>query len=69
MVSLLSFASGVKAYIFVSWLHPYKEQKLVVVGEKKMAMFDDMEKKDKLLLYPHSIDWKNNILVANKADV
>jgi UDP-2-acetamido-3-amino-2,3-dideoxy-glucuronate N-acetyltransferase len=67
-VSLLSFASGVKAHIFVSWLHPYKEQKLVIVGDKKMAMFDDMEKKDKLLLYPHSIDWKNNIPVANKAD-
>jgi hypothetical protein len=67
-VSLLSFPSGVKAHVFVSWLHPYKEQKLVVVGEKKMAMFDDMEKKDKLLLYPHSIDWKNNIPVANKAD-
>jgi UDP-2-acetamido-3-amino-2,3-dideoxy-glucuronate N-acetyltransferase len=67
-VSLLSFSSGVKAHIFVSWLHPYKEQKLVVVGEKKMAMFDDMEKKDKLLLYPHSIDWKNNIPVANKAE-
>jgi UDP-2-acetamido-3-amino-2,3-dideoxy-glucuronate N-acetyltransferase len=67
-VSLLAFPSGIKAHIFVSWLHPYKEQKLVVVGEKKMAMFDDMEKKDKLLLYPHSIDWKNNIPVANKAD-
>jgi UDP-2-acetamido-3-amino-2,3-dideoxy-glucuronate N-acetyltransferase len=67
-ISLLSFSSGVKAHIFVSWLHPYKEQKLVVVGEKKMAMFDDMEKKDKLLLYPHSIDWKNNVPVANKAE-
>ena len=29
-VSLLSFPSGVKAHIFVSWLHPFKEQKLVV---------------------------------------
>ncbi len=67
-VSLLSFPSGVRAHIFVSWLHPYKEQKLVVVGERKMAVFDDMEKKDKLLLYAHSIDWKNNIPVANKAD-
>ncbi|MGQ0810061.1 MAG: Gfo/Idh/MocA family oxidoreductase [Nitrospiraceae bacterium] len=67
-VSLLSFPSGVKAHIFVSWLHPFKEQKLVVVGDRKMAVFDDMEKKDKLLLYPHSIDWKNNLPVANKAD-
>jgi UDP-2-acetamido-3-amino-2,3-dideoxy-glucuronate N-acetyltransferase len=67
-ISLLSFPSGVKAHIFVSWLHPFKEQKLIVVGDRKMALFDDMEKKDKLLLYPHSIDWKDNIPVANKAD-
>lgn len=67
-ISLLSFPSGVKAHIFVSWLHPFKEQKLVVVGDRKMAVFDDLEKKDKLLLYPHSIDWKNQIPVPNKAD-
>lgn len=67
-VSLLSFASGVKAHVFVSWLHPYKEQKLVVVGDRKMAVFDDLEKKDKLMLYPHSIDWKNNIPTPHKAE-
>ena len=66
-VSLLSFPSGVKAHIFVSWLHPYKEQKLIVVGDRKMAVFDDVEKKDKLLLYPHSIEWKHQIPLANKA--
>jgi UDP-2-acetamido-3-amino-2,3-dideoxy-glucuronate N-acetyltransferase len=67
-VSLLSFPSGVKAHIFVSWLHPFKEQKLVVVGDRKMAVFDDLEKKDKLLLYPHSIDWKNHVPIASKAE-
>ncbi len=67
-ISLLSFQSGVRAHIFVSWLHPFKEQKLIIVGDRKMAVFDDMEKKDKLLLYPHSIDWKDNIPIANKAD-
>lgn len=67
-VSLLSFPSGVKAHIFVSWLHPFKEQKLIVVGTRKMAVFDDMEKKDKLLLFPHSIDWKNHVPVAHKAE-
>lgn len=67
-ISLLSFPSGVKAHIFVSWLHPFKEQKLIVVGDRKMAVFDDLEKKDKLLLYPHSIDWKDNLPVANKGD-
>ena len=67
-VSLLSFPSGIRAHIFVSWLHPFKEQKLVVVGDRKMAVFDDLEKKDKLTLYPHAIDWKNHLPVANKAD-
>ena len=66
-ISLLSFPSGVKAHIFVSWLHPFKEQKLIVVGDRKMAVFDDLEKKDKLILYPHSIDWKDNLPIANKA--
>src|SRR5207237_3750126 len=53
-LSLLSFPSGIKAHIFVSWLHPYKEQKLVVVGDWKMAVFDDVEAHSKLLLYSHT---------------
>jgi UDP-2-acetamido-3-amino-2,3-dideoxy-glucuronate N-acetyltransferase len=56
-LTVLGFNNGVKAHIFVSWLHPYKEQKLVVVGDKKMALFDDTSPKDKLLLYSHEIEW------------
>jgi UDP-2-acetamido-3-amino-2,3-dideoxy-glucuronate N-acetyltransferase len=67
-VNLLTFPSGVKAHIFVSWLHPFKEQKLVVVGDRKMAVFDDIQKQDKLLVYPHSVTWKNHFPVPNKAD-
>jgi UDP-2-acetamido-3-amino-2,3-dideoxy-glucuronate N-acetyltransferase len=54
----LRFASGVGAHVYVSWLHPFKEQKLVVIGDKAMAVFDDgLPWSDKLTLYPHSIDW------------
>ena len=35
----LEFPSGLQSHIFVSWLHPFKEQKLVVVGDRKMAVF------------------------------
>jgi UDP-2-acetamido-3-amino-2,3-dideoxy-glucuronate N-acetyltransferase len=66
-LTTMDFPSGVKAHIFVSWLHPYKEQKLVVVGDKKMAVFDDVSQ-EKLLLYPHRIDWVERIPVASKAD-
>jgi UDP-2-acetamido-3-amino-2,3-dideoxy-glucuronate N-acetyltransferase len=67
-ICLLSFPSGVKAHLFVSWLHPFKEHKLVVVGDKKMAVFDDLEEKDKLRLYSHTINWKSRAPVANKAN-
>ena len=66
-VSLLSFPSGVKAHVFVSWLHPYKEQKLIVVGERQMAVFDDVADEHKLMLYPHVILWKGQKPVPNKA--
>jgi UDP-2-acetamido-3-amino-2,3-dideoxy-glucuronate N-acetyltransferase len=65
----LAFPSGLQAHIFVSWLHPFKEQKLVVVGDKKMAVFDDTQPwEDKLHLYPHQINWKNNLPVPTKAE-
>jgi UDP-2-acetamido-3-amino-2,3-dideoxy-glucuronate N-acetyltransferase len=63
----LEFKKGVRAHIFVSWLHPYKEQKLVVVGDKKMALFDDTNPKDKLFIYSHKIDWVNRQPVPSKA--
>ena len=65
-VTTMDFKDGVKAHIFVSWLHPFKEQKLIVVGDKKMAVFDDMSK-EKLFLYPHTINWKDRIPVATKS--
>jgi UDP-2-acetamido-3-amino-2,3-dideoxy-glucuronate N-acetyltransferase len=65
----MAFPSGLRAHIFVSWLHPFKEQKLVIVGEKKMAVFDDTRPwEDKLWLYPHSIEWQNNVPVPNREE-
>jgi UDP-2-acetamido-3-amino-2,3-dideoxy-glucuronate N-acetyltransferase len=66
-LSHFDFPSGVQGHIFVSWLHPVKEQKLVVVGSTKMAVFDDMAE-HKLLLYPHRVEWKNRIPTAVKAE-
>jgi UDP-2-acetamido-3-amino-2,3-dideoxy-glucuronate N-acetyltransferase len=66
-VSNFSFPSGVQAHIFVSWLHPVKEQRLVVVGSEKMAVFDDGAA-NKLVLYPHKVEWKNRVPTAVKAE-
>ncbi len=65
-LSQLTFGSGARAHIFVSWLHPFKEQKLVVVGSEKMAVFDDTVT-DKLVLYSHRVEWKDRVPNAVKA--
>lgn len=66
--SVFSFPSGARAHIFVSWLHPEKEQKLVVVGDKGMAVFNDLAPEHKLVLYSHTVDWRGNLPVASKAE-
>lgn len=59
-ITHLAFPSGLRGHIFVSWLHPYKEQRLVVIGSDGMAVFDDgMPWPEKLSLYPHKVDWRD----------
>lgn len=66
-MSQFSFPSGTQAHIFVSWLHPFKEQRLVIVGSEKMAVFDDTAE-DKLKLYAHRVQWINRIPTPLKAE-
>jgi UDP-2-acetamido-3-amino-2,3-dideoxy-glucuronate N-acetyltransferase len=66
-LSQFVFGNGVRAHIFVSWLHPFKEQRLVVVGSEKMAVFDDAAA-EKLVLYPHRVEWKDRVPTAVKAE-
>ena len=65
-VSTMLFDRGVRAHLFVSWLHPYKEQKLVVVGERRMAVFDDVRKTDKLQISDNKIDLVNGQFVVER---
>lgn len=53
-VTNLLFDNGVRAHIHVSWLHPFKEQRLVVIGSRKMASFDDVSKQ--LVLYDQRVE-------------
>lgn len=65
----LLFKSGVRAHIHVSWLHPFKDQKLVVIGEKGMVVFDDRAQwAEKLAFYPHSVEWVAQRPVAHAAE-
>jgi UDP-2-acetamido-3-amino-2,3-dideoxy-glucuronate N-acetyltransferase len=58
----LSFPGGQRAHVFVSWLHPSKEQRLVVVGERAMAVFDDGRPwPSKLRLFRPGISWQDGV--------
>ena len=52
------FARGLRAHVFVSWLNPFKEQKLTVVGSQGMAVFDDTRPwAEKLMVYRDYLTW------------
>lgn len=65
-VTDLLFDDGVRAHIFVSWLHPFKEQRLVVIGDKRMASFDDVSKQ--LVLYDQRVELREGQPVPVKGE-
>jgi predicted dehydrogenase len=69
-ISCLQFATGLRAHIFVSWLNPFKEQKLVVVGDRRMAVFNDTAPAEqKLVLYDQRVDLENRQPVLQKGEM
>ena len=68
-LSNLRFENESRAHIFVSWLHPFKEQRLVIVGDKKMAIFNDVAPfGEKLQLYPQNVEFDGPIPILKKED-
>jgi len=66
----LKFSSGLRAHIYVSWLNPFKEQKLTVVGSEGMVVFDDtLPWDEKLVVYRDYLTWsERNLPTVNKND-
>jgi len=68
-VSNLRFDNDSRAHIFVSWLHPFKEQRLVVVGDKNMAIFNDVAPfGEKLKLCTQNVEFDGPIPILKKDD-
>lgn len=65
-ITNLLFDNGVRAHIYVSWLHPFKEQRLIVIGSEKMASFDDVSKR--LVLYDQRVEIQAGQPVPIKGD-
>jgi len=68
-LTALRFAGGIRAHVYVTWLNPFKEQKLTVVGSNGMVVFDDTRPwSEKLLMYRQHLTWTDgNIPTPNKS--
>ena len=66
----LAFENGVRGHIQTSWLHPFKEQRLVVIGSEGMLVFEDSlpDWGRKLVHYAHKISTDGAVPVPQKAD-
>ena len=65
----LDFANGVTADVAVSWLNPVKEHKLVLIGSRAQAVFDDTAKwQEKLQIFDHGIDVSSGLVRVVRAE-
>jgi UDP-2-acetamido-3-amino-2,3-dideoxy-glucuronate N-acetyltransferase len=58
-LTYLVYPNNIHAHIFVSWLHPFKEHRLIVVGSRGMMVFEDNLKQNKLRFYPNGFQDSN----------
>lgn len=52
----LEFDDGMNAHIHVSWLHPQKVRRVTVIGDARMAVYDDVNKAEMLKIYNKGAD-------------
>ena len=57
VMAQMSYPGNIHGHIFTSWLHPFKEQKLVVVGSKGMISFDDASQEKQIIFYNKYFDF------------
>jgi len=56
-MTILEYPDNVKGHIFVSWLHPFKEHRLIVIGSKGMLRFEDSAEGKPLVFYDKGFEW------------
>jgi len=56
-MTVLTYPGNIVGHIFVSWLHPFKEHRIVVIGSKGMFSYEDSSNEKNILFYEKGIDW------------
>ena len=55
-MTTFKYPGNVMCHNYVSWLHPFKEHRIVVIGSKGMLSYEDSADR-KMLFYKKGIDW------------
>jgi UDP-2-acetamido-3-amino-2,3-dideoxy-glucuronate N-acetyltransferase len=56
-MTVLTYPDNIVGHIFVSWLHPFKEHRIVVIGSKGMFSYEDSSEEKQIFFYEKGIDW------------
>ncbi|RLC28921.1 MAG: oxidoreductase [Deltaproteobacteria bacterium] len=56
-MTVLTYPENIVGHIFVNWLHPFKEHRMVVIGSKGMLSYEDSSNDKNILFYEKGIDW------------
>ena len=65
-VTTLKYENGIMGHIFVSWLHPFKEHRFILIGSEGMLFFEDSKKDKPLLHYSKSISFEGDVPIAEE---
>ena len=57
----LTYPNNIHAHIFVSWLHPFKEHRMVVIGSRGMISFEDSSPEKEIKFYNKHIEFEQGI--------
>lgn len=55
----IRYSSGIIAELEVSWLSPVKLRRTVIVGSKKMLLYDDTQAVEKVKIFDQGVDYKD----------
>ena len=59
-ITSIKYINKIMGHIFVSWLHPFKEHRFVIIGSKGMIHFEDSSKDKPIIFYDKNISWEEN---------
>ena len=60
-ITHIEYKNGIEGHIFVSWLHPFKEHRLVIIGSEAMISFEDSSEGKPLKFYSKKFDLASGI--------